>query len=251
MKVILNKTMFTVLIGAISMVLTSCEGETETNQREEENNQNIVGKSVKSITVNDKYVISFEYNSQGQLTYVSDGYYGEDYTYQYYTDKVVVNIGDDFQLKYSLEDGRVIKAETEDGVHFVDYDDNGYVSNVRNDGRNVTYTYSEGDLVKVQEDDCGVIATYSEYSNKSNICLNGVFSLESPLDINDDIDDMIFIPWVKTSGTYSKNLCNNYKTFGFDEDYTIDKNVSYVFDEDGYITQMTIGKTDYKIVYCE
>lgn len=255
MKVILSKTMFTVLIGAISMVFTSCEGETEVNHREEENNQNVVGKSVKSITVNDKYVISFEYNSQGQLTYVSDGYYGADYTYQYYTDMIVVNLGEDFQLKYYLEDGRVIKSETDDGVHFIDYDDNGYVSNVRNDNRNVTYTYSAGNMVKAEEDGCGVIATYSDYSNKANICLNGVLSPECPLDINDDIDDMVFIPWVKTSGTYSKNLCSNYKTFGFDEYYEdyyiVDKNISYMFDEDGYITQMTIGKTDYKIVYFE
>ena len=250
MKGILSKAMFTVLMGAISIVFTSCEGETETNQKEE-SNPAIVGKSVKSITINDRYVISFEYNNQGQLTYVSDGYYGEDYTYQYYTDMIVVNLGDDLKLKYYLEDGKVVKTETEDGLHFIDYDNNGYVTNVKNEYRNVAYTYSNGNMVKAEEDGCGVIATYSDYSNKANICFNGVLSPDRILDINDDIDDMVFIPWVKTSGTSSKNLCVNYKTFGFDEDYTVNKDISYVFDEDGYITQMTIDKTGYKIAYYE
>ena len=254
MKAILCKTMSAVLMGIISMVFTSCQEETETYQGEEEN----VDKSVKSITIDDTDVISFEYNSQGQLTYVSDGYYNGNYSYQYYTDSVVVIIkytsyGEEHQikLKYYLEDERVIKAETEDGVHFIDYDNNGYVSNVRNDWRNVTYTYREGNMVEAKEGDEGVIATYSEYSNKANICLNGILSPEWPLDINDDIDDMVFIPWVKTLGTYSNNLCTNYKTYGFESYNTVDENISYMFDKDGYITQITTGDRDYKIAYYE
>ena len=250
MKAILRKgtvACAAMLMGVISVVFTSCEGETEVNQ----NQDAVIGKSVKSITINDKYVISFEYNNLGQLTYVSDGYYGEDYTYQYTTNMVIVTIGEEFHLKYYLEDGKVVKSETDDGVHFIDYDDNGYVKNVKNEFRNVAYTYRSGNMVKAEEDGCGIIATYSDYSNKANICLNGVLSPEWPLDINDDIDDMVFIPWVKTSGTYSENLCSNYKTFGFDEDYMIDKDISYAFDEDGYITQMTIVKTNYKIAYYE
>ena len=257
MKAILRKGMavFAAVLGAISVVFTSCEGETGTNQREEETNQDaVVGKFVKSITVNkynDKYVISFEYNSQGQLTYVSDSYYGADYTYQYYTDMIVVSFGEDFQLKYYLEDGKVVKSETDDGVHFIDYDNNGYVSNVRNEWRNVAYTYSGGNMVKAEQDGYGVVAAYSDCSNKANICFNGVLSPDWPLDINDDIDDMVFIPWIKTSGTYSKNLCINYKTFGFDEDYIVDEDVLYVFDEDGYITRFSKGNAVYEIVYYE
>ena len=208
---------------------------------------------VKRIIV-DGNVIGFTYDSSDRLVSVTDSWHEFTYNYTYSENKILVTfISDDwtFTNTYTLSGSHLVNAQIPDDSYSFAYSDQGYLSKVSEDGDTWAsgYVYENGNLVKVKSGEGGneygsANLKYSSRDDKTNLDLYLLLAVEG----FDDLSEYYFIPWIRMPGI-SSACCQESQVFYSNGEYDFTRDVSYTFDEQGYVSHIKHGEISYSVEY--
>lgn len=227
----MKKILTLLVMFALAACWTSCSDDDNDNENFGKNGKRLI-REMHTEQCND-FLIKFDYDKDGYITKIENGYYKETYTISRQAQKVTYYYNGELSGMFTLNDKGYAISDDEwhswneewlKEAYTYEYDNLGQmIKFVDYEAGEKIYTWKDGNIISekyTDQEDFVEYEYYSEYENKSNIDLAQIFYLwEDAIEIAD------------YCGKISKNLLksrtdNDWKRYEYE----------YEFDEKGYVS---------------
>ena len=226
------------------------------------------GKLIKSIAYSgkddyrdDSDTFSFEYDETGRLSRIVSASFGKFFRYSYEGNRIIISDEYGPTFWYETDSNGYITSFTTAGEVTISFIYSGGYLDHLSDSPNVTYSYVDGDLINVKS--YYTIQDDTEYTSTNTECVFTYMDKEYNLNLNIyDIDSyypgllmgmgtFITMPGV-TSRHYVSKITQNSESEasnGATAEGKINWEYIYLFDTDGYVTEMKVDRYVTSITY--